>query len=52
MVVFELKIAVAFQLITNMMKGKELFKKIFYGKLITFPLKYVTHQCSSFAPVK
>jgi hypothetical protein len=46
------KIAVTLHLIPKTMKGKELLKKIFYGKLIIFPVKYVTHQCSSSAPVK
>ena len=33
------KIAVALHLIPKTMKGKEIFKKIFYGKLIPFPVK-------------
>jgi len=33
------KTAVALHLIPKTMKGKELLKKIFYGKLIPFPVK-------------
>ena len=33
------KIAVTLHLIPKTMKGKELLKKIFYGKLIPFPVK-------------
>ena len=33
------KIAVALHLIPKTMKGEEIFKKIFYGKLIPFPVK-------------
>jgi len=43
-VIAEIIIIVALHLIPKTMKGKELLKKIFYGKLIPFPVKKVTPQ--------
>lgn len=39
MIVTIRKIAISLHLIPRTMKGKELLKKIFYGKLILFPVK-------------